>query len=224
MLRLPGDMSIRHIYRILKTMSVGVVWGLPMAQQGRDPLDIFEDWFKNADKCGLFLAEAVALATSTPAGQPSARMVLLKGFDQRGFVFFTNYGSRKSGELDANPNAALLFHWGILQRQIRIEGTVERIPTAESAAYFNTRPRASRIAAWASRQSEVLQNREELERRYKTKLAKFAQGEVPLPDFWGGYRLQPAAIEFWQGRANRMHDRLRFRRSDGGWVGEWLYP
>lgn len=195
-----------------------------MAEQDRDPIDVFGDWFKNAEQCGLFLPEAMVLATSTPAGIPSARMVLLKGFDRSGFTFFTNYGSRKSGELDDNPNAALLFHWNILQRQIRIEGTVNRVPTSESATYFNTRLRASRVAAWASRQSEVMHNREELERRYKLKHKEFGGGEVPLPEFWGGFRLNPDVIEFWQGRANRMHDRLRFRRIHPGWVSEWLYP
>lgn len=217
-------MSIRHLFRIFKTLSVGVFSGLPMSQRGRDPLDIFGEWLDTADRCGLFLPEAVALATSTPEGIPSARMVLLKGFDQNGFTFYTNYGSRKSSELDANPNAALLFHWGVLQRQVRVEGTVSRLTEAESAAYFNTRAHGSRVAAWASRQSRVMANRDELERRYKMKLEEFAGKEVPLPDFWGGYRLNPAAIEFWQGRANRMHDRLRFRRRDSGWVDEWLYP
>ena len=217
-------MNIRQALRILKTIRVGVFKGLPMAAQDRDPIDVFEDWFRTANQCGLFLPESVALATSTPSGVPSARMVLLKGFDQRGFTFFTNYDSRKSSELDTNPHAALLFHWNVLQRQIRIEGTVSRISVAESASYFKTRPLGSRIAAWASRQSEVLADRQELERRYKTKQEEFAGREIPLPDFWGGYRLNPDAIEFWQGRANRLHDRLHFRRSDSGWVSEWLYP
>lgn len=195
-----------------------------MAEQNRDPIDIFEDWFKKAEQCGLFLPEAVMLATSTATGIPSARMVLLKDFDQSGFTFFTNYKSRKSNELDANPNAALLFHWSVLQRQVRIEGTVNRIQASESATYFETRPYASRVAAWASRQSEVLPDRKELERKYLAKHEEFAGGKVPLPDFWGGYRLHPNAVEFWQGRANRMHDRLRFRRCDSVWVAEWLYP
>lgn len=195
-----------------------------MAEQNRDPLDIFSDWFKTAEQCGLFLPESMALATSTPEGVPSARMVLLKGFDRSGFTFFTNYGSRKSSELDVNPNAALLFHWSVLQRQIRIEGAVIRISVTESGAYFDSRPYGSRIAAWASRQSEVLPDREELEHRYQKRLKEFPGGDVPLPEFWGGYSLYPSAIEFWQGRVNRMHDRLRFRRCDSGWVGEWLYP
>ena len=217
-------MNIRQALRILSTIRVGVFKGLPMAAQDRDPIDIFDDWFRTANQCGLFLPESVALATSTIAGVPSARMVLLKGFDQRGFTFFTNYGSRKSSDLDANPHAALLFHWNVLQRQIRIEGKATRIPVAESAAYFETRPLGSRIAAWASRQSEVLKDRRELESEYTSKQEEFAGKEIPLPDFWGGYRLIPDAIEFWQGRANRLHDRLRFRRGHSGWVSEWLYP
>lgn len=217
-------MSIRQALRILRTIRTGVFEGLPMAQQDRDPIEVFGDWFETAEKCGLFLYDSMMLATSTLDGVPSARMVLLKGYDQTGFTFFTNYQSRKSNELDSNPHAALVFHWNVLQRQIRIEGVVKRISTEDSASYFKTRPHGSRIAAWSSRQSEVLRSRQELERAYEAKLAEFADEEVPLPGFWGGYFLAPSSIEFWQGRANRLHDRLRFRRVESRWVSEWLYP
>ena len=217
-------MYIRQALRIFKTIRTGVFSGLPMAEQDRDPIEIFGDWFKTAEQSGLYLHESMMLATSTPDGVPSARMVLLKGFDQSGFTFFTNYQSRKANELDSNPNAALVFHWSVLQRQVRIEGGVKRVSNEDSASYFKTRPHGSRIAAWASRQSEVLFGREELERAYKAKFKEFGDNEVPLPDFWGGYQLQPSSIEFWQARANRLHDRLRFRRVDSHWVSEWLYP
>ena len=156
-------MNIRQTLRILKTIRVGVFKGLPMAEHDRDPFELFGDWYGTAQRCGLFLPESMVLATSTPDGMPSARMVLLKDFDENGFTFYTNYGSRKAAELDGNPNAALVFHWNLLQRQVRIEGRVARTSTEESAAYFKTRPRGSRIAAWASRQSEVLPQRRELE-------------------------------------------------------------
>ena len=195
-----------------------------MAAQDRDPIEIFGDWIKTAEQSGLYLYESMTLATSTLDGVPSARMVLLKDFSQNGFTFYTNYKSRKAYELDSNPKAALVFHWSVLQRQIRIEGVVKRISTEESASYFKTRPHGSRIAAWSSRQSEELPDREELERAYYAKLKEFEGADVPLPDFWGGYELEPSSIEFWQGRANRLHDRLRFRRVDVRWVSEWLYP
>ncbi|MDJ0956172.1 MAG: pyridoxamine 5'-phosphate oxidase [Arenicellales bacterium] len=217
-------MYIRQAIRILKTIRTGVFSGLPMAAQDRDPIEIFGDWIKTAEQSGLYLHESMTLATATPDGVPSARMVLLKGFGQNGFTFFTNYESRKAYELDLNPNAALVFHWNVLQRQIRIEGVVKRVSTEDSSSYFKTRPHGSRIAAWASRQSEVLPSRKELEGAYTLKLEEFGDDEVPLPDFWGGYQLQPSSIEFWQGRANRLHDRLRFRRVDTHWVSEWLYP
>lgn len=166
----------------------------------------------------------MALATATPDGVPAARMMLLKGVDRRGFVFFTNYESRKGRELLANPRAALVFHWAALQRQVRVEGSVERLTVAESEAYFRTRPRGSRIGAWASRQSADLSSRADLDRRVAEYEAKFAGQEVPLPPFWGGVRLRPAAIEFWQGRINRLHDRVRYTRTDGGWAVARLYP
>jgi pyridoxamine 5'-phosphate oxidase len=151
-------------------------------------------------------------------------MVLLKGADARGFVFFTNYGSRKARELDANPRAALCFHWAVLQRQVRVTGRVVRVEQDESAEYFATRPRGSQIGAWASQQSRSLPSREELERSVRDLSEKFAGLEVPLPPFWGGYRLEPEEIEFWQGRADRLHDRLVFTRAGAGWSTRRLYP
>ncbi len=217
-------MNIRQLARIVKTLRRGVMEGLPMAEKSRDPIELFGEWFDTAERCGLYLHEAMTLATSTPDGVPSARMVLLKGFDRGGFSFFTNYGSRKSAELEGNPNAALVFHWNVLQRQIRITGAVARVSHEESAKYFESRPRGSRIAAWASRQSRVLAHRDDLQRAFDEKQQEYESGDVPLPDFWGGYRLLPDDIEFWQGKANRMHDRLLFRRHQAGWVSEWLYP
>jgi pyridoxamine 5'-phosphate oxidase len=166
----------------------------------------------------------MTVATATPDGAPSARMMLLKGADPRGLVFFTNYESRKSNELLANPRAALVFHWPVLQRQVRVEGTVARLTQAESEAYFRTRPRGSRIGAWASQQSAELSTRAELDERVREYETKFAGEDVPLPPFWGGFRLAPAVIEFWQGRINRLHDRVRYTRTDGGWSVQRLYP
>ena len=166
----------------------------------------------------------MALATATPDGKPSVRFVLLKGYGDEGFVFFTNYGSRKASELEANPEATLIFHWAILQRQIRLEGAVERISTQESEAYFHSRPRGSQIGAWASAQSELLSSRQELEDRVKKYEEEFKGKVVPLPLFWGGYRLKPRNIEFWQGRASRLHDRIKFIREEGGWKRIRLYP
>ncbi len=150
--------------------------------------------------------------------------VLLKSADPRGFVFFTNYGSQKARELDANPHAALCFHWAILQRQVRITGRVARVSDEESAEYFATRARGSRVGAWASRQSQDLGDREQLEQRIRDVEAEFAGDDVPRPPFWGGYRLDPERIEFWQGRADRLHDRLVFSRAGGGWTTRRLYP
>jgi pyridoxamine 5'-phosphate oxidase len=151
-------------------------------------------------------------------------MVLLKDVDASGFVFYTNYGSRKAREMDANPRASLCFHWAILQRQVRVSGQVRRVAAEASAAYFATRPRGSQIGAWASRQSEPLPSREELEKSVRDSTAEFAGRDVPLPPFWGGYRLEPETIEFWQGRADRLHDRLVFTRAARGWDTERLYP
>jgi pyridoxamine 5'-phosphate oxidase len=166
----------------------------------------------------------MALATADAAGVPSVRMVLLKGADERGFTFFGNYESRKGAELQVNPRAAVVFHWAVLERQVRIEGRVERLTTEESAAYFRTRPRGARIGAWASRQSARLDDRAVLEGRVREYEAKFPGDEIPLPPFWGGYRLVPQRIEFWQGRVNRLHDRIVFERDGERWVASRLYP
>ena len=166
----------------------------------------------------------VALATADAAGRPSVRVVLLRGVDPRGFVFFTNYNSRKGRELDATGRASLCFHWAALDEQIRIEGTVERLPDAESDAYFDSRPRGSQLGAWASDQSAILASRETLEEAYRAIERRFDGGPVPRPPFWGGYRLVPARIEFWYGRPDRLHDRILYTREAGGWKIERLYP
>lgn len=217
-------MSIRSAIRSVVTMGKGVAQGLPDSAVGDEPFSLFDSWFTDAREAGILLPESMALATATPDGRPSSRMVLLKGFDVRGFRFFTNFGSRKVRELDANPRAALTFHWAVLQRQVRIEGTVERLGEEESEAYFATRPRGSRLGAWASRQSEPLDSRETLKARFEEAEARFSGGDVPLPSFWGGYRLSPVRIEFWQGRANRLHDRVVFDATEDGWRVGRLFP
>ena len=166
----------------------------------------------------------VALATADATGRPSVRIVLLRGVDQSGFVFFTNYNSRKANELDGNPQAALCFHWVALDEQIRVEGRVERVPDAESDAYFASRPRGSQLGAWASDQSSVLPSRETLESKYRDIEARFGDGPIPRPPFWGGYRLIPDRVEFWYGRPDRLHDRVLYRREEDRWAIERLYP
>jgi len=185
----------------------------------------FRAWFADAQAAAVPLPETAVLATATAAGVPSARAVLVRAAGDDDFVFFTNYESRKGGELDENPRAALVFLWQPLGRQVRIEGSVARASEEESAAYFATRPPGSRIGAWASPQSSVLGSREELDRLVAEAEQRFADGDVPLPPHWGGFRLTPDAVEFWQHRDNRLHDRLRYRREPGGaWIVERLAP
>ena len=217
-------MSLRATLRAFFTAGKGVVRGLSEREAGSDPIALFDRWYREARESGLYLPESMALATATSDGRPSVRQVLLKAFDERGFVFYTNYESRKGREIANNPVGALAVHWPILQRQVRIEGRVSRTSEAESAAYFVSRPRGSRIGAWASEQSSVLADRAELEARFREAQQRFESGEVPLPPFWGGYRVAPETVEFWQGRANRLHDRIRFVRTEDGWHRERLSP
>jgi pyridoxamine 5'-phosphate oxidase len=189
-----------------------------------DPHSLFQTWFAEAQLSEPNDPNAVALATSTLDGRPSLRMVLLKGHDPRGFVFYTNLDSRKGGDLAGNPNAALLFHWKSLRRQVRIEGAVESVTAAEADAYFATRGRDSRLGAWASDQSRPLASRELFESRYEEVRARFEGGDVPRPPRWSGFRLAPERIEFWNDRAHRLHERRLFLREGDGWSEGLLYP
>ena len=217
-------MSVVGMVRRALTLGRGVVTGLPEDVLDRDPLELFEQWFRDATESSLLEPTAMTLATCGADGRPSARMVLLKSHGEDGFVFYTNYGSRKAAELLDNPHAALVLYWQPLLRQVRIEGRVERMSAEQSTPYFDSRARGSRIGAWASRQSQVLGERDELVRRVARFESKFGSGDVPLPEFWGGFRVRPEMIEFWQGRASRLHDRARFLRDGDGWRGDWLYP
>jgi len=197
---------------------------LRRADLADDPLEQFRVWFAGAADV-LEVPDAVALATATPDGAPSVRMVLLKGFDERGLAFYSHYTSRKGRELEANPQAALLFHWSPLGRQVRVEGRVERVPEDELDAYFATRPRDAQLGALVSRQSDRLASRSELYERLAELEGDLAGGSVPRPPTWGGYRLAPVAWEFWQHRASRLHDRFRYERDpSGGWRIDRLFP
>ncbi|HEX2294902.1 MAG TPA: pyridoxamine 5'-phosphate oxidase [Actinomycetota bacterium] len=189
-----------------------------------DPIVQFGRWMEEALAEGLLLPNTMTLATATADGRPSARMVLLKGFDHEGFVFYTNYDSRKSRELSANPHAALVLYWARLERQVRIEGRVERVPAEESDAYFASRPLESRLGAWASRQSAPLGSREELEERVAELETRYSSGDVPRPPHWGGWLVRPESIELWQGRPNRLHDRFLYTRRGDEWDRARLYP
>jgi pyridoxamine 5'-phosphate oxidase len=198
--------------------------GLHEADMDPDPMGQFRTWFEKVIEADLHEPNAMILATATRDGRPSARTVLLKGYDERGFVFYTNYEGRKASELEANPACALLFYWGELERQVRIEGRAVRLSGEESDAYFASRPRGSRLGAWASEQSRPVENRSILEERVKALEAEYEGREIPRPAFWGGYRVQPDSIEFWQGRENRLHDRLVYGRIGGGWKMQRLQP
>ena len=189
-----------------------------------NPFTQFERWFKQAEADVPILPNAMTLATSTRDGVPSARVVLLKDFDERGFVFYTNYQSQKGKELDANPLATLSFYWAEPARQVRIAGTATRTSRSESEAYFHTRPIDSQLGAWASNQSEVIASREVLEQRMEELLKEYEGKRIPLPPYWGGYRVAPFVFEFWQSRASRLHDRIRYRLVNGKWVIERLAP
>lgn len=198
--------------------------GLDETGANRDPLRIFKEWFETASQSGILLPEAMSLATATRDAKPSNRIVLLKGFDKHGFRFYTNHESRKALELDRNPQASLVFHWAILKRQIRIEGNVSRASEEESFQYFKTRSRNSQIGAWASKQSTSLDSREALLKKFQLYQKKFSDAEVPLPPFWGGYLLSPHTIEFWEGKDDRLHDRLLFLRRGTTWHSQRLFP
>ncbi|WP_229698371.1 pyridoxamine 5'-phosphate oxidase [Wenjunlia tyrosinilytica] len=203
--------------------------GLVATELAADPLRQFAHWFADAAAGGIDEPNAMVLSTADAQGRPSSRTVLLKSFDDRGFVFFTNYGSRKGTELTENPHASLLFPWHPIARQVIVDGGVTRVGEDETERYFRSRPHGSQLGAWASAQSTVIGSREELERRYAELVARYPEGgePVPVPRFWGGYRVQPETIEFWQGRENRLHDRLRYRsapEAPTGWTVERLSP
>jgi len=189
-----------------------------------NPIGLFKDWLADAERSEPNNPNAMTLATVTPDGAASARMILLKGVDERGFTFYTNLGSRKAEQLSVNPRAALCFYWKSLKRQVHVEGTVERVDDAEADAYFATRPRSAQIGAWASKQSRPMEGRFRLEARVAKYTAKFHVGTVPRPDFWSGFRVVPEHIEFWREQPFRLHDRVVYHRDGGGWRKERLYP
>lgn len=198
--------------------------GLEESGLARDPVEQFRLWISEAFDADLVEPYAMTLATAAPDGTPSARIVLLRGFDERGFTFYTNYEGRKGEELSENPKAALVFYWDALERQVRVEGGVSKLPEVESDEYFASRPRGSRIGAWASRQSAVLDRRESLEERVRELERKYPDDEIPRPPFWGGFRVSHERVEFWQGRESRLHDRLLYERDGGAWKVTRLQP
>lgn len=217
-------MSLLSKFRCAFTLGQGIFIEDKTLSTTDDPILFFNDWLQEATQAGIVLPESMSVSTCSNEGRPSSRMVLLKEVDSQGFVFFTNYGSRKAQELDSNPFAALLFHWNMLQRQVRIEGRIERLSFAESEAYFHSRGRGSQIGAWASKQSQTSDNRNTLVEKVKYYERKFSGKSVPLPEFWGGYRVIPESIEFWQGKADRLHDRFVYTKKDNTWSIERLQP
>ncbi len=196
--------------------------GVDLQDLDADPVAALRGWLRDAEQTPL--SEAMVLTTATVTGRPSARMVLLRGLDERGLLFFTNRTSRKGQELAQNPYAAVVFHWPELGRQVRVEGRVEEVEPETSAAYWESRPRGSRIAAWVSPQSEPLADRADLDARYADAEARFGDGPIPLPDFWGGYKIVPETFEFWVHQENRLHDRVRYLRAAEGWTRDRLAP
>ena len=217
-------MTLFEKMHCLFTFGQGVALPLPELSADTTPAQLFEQWFNDAKQSGVLLPEAMSVSSCNADGQPSSRMVLLKDYDEKGFVFFTNYASRKSHELDENNKVALLFHWNVLQRQVRIEGIVEKVSIQESADYFHSRDRGSQVGAWASKQSQKLKHDDELKERMSYYQEKFSQDEVPHPEFWGGWRIKPHTIEFWQGRSNRLHDRICFEKQNEQWTQHKLHP
>ena len=198
--------------------------GMRRADLKADPIQQFGDWFKTATEVGVHEPNAMTLATVGATGTPLQRTVLLKGFDENGFVFFSNYESRKATDMRTNPQVCLLFPWLTLERQVIIEGAMARVAREESETYFHSRPRASQLAAWGPPQSSIIPGRAQLEESFKAVERRYEGQEVPLPPHWGGWRLSPETVEFWQGRRSRLHDRLRYRRSNDGWTVERLAP
>jgi pyridoxamine 5'-phosphate oxidase len=217
-------MTLLEKLRCLFTFGQGVALPLPEIPENSTPHLLFKQWFEEACQSGILLPEAMSVSTCDSNGQPSSRMVLLKDYDEEGFVFYTNYGSRKSHELSENNKISLLFHWNVLQRQIRIEGTVEKVSAQQSADYFHSRDRGSQVGAWASKQSKKLNSPNELKEKMAHFEEKFPSGEVPHPEFWGGWRIKPHYIEFWQGRASRLHDRICFEKQGDSWSQHKLNP
>jgi len=217
-------MTFLEKLRCLFTFGQGVALPMPKIEADTSPFTLFETWFNDAQKSGVLLPESMSVSSVSAEGKPSSRMVLLKHHSNDGFIFYTNYQSKKSQDMEQNPNVALLFHWGVLQRQIRIEGKVTKISKQMSENYFHSRDRGSQIGAWASKQSAQLNHENELEDRFAKFEAKFANQEIPLPEFWGGWLVIPEKIEFWQGRASRLHDRVVFEKSDNTWSHQKVFP
>jgi pyridoxamine 5'-phosphate oxidase len=222
-----GPMKHDALAELRREYAVG---GLSESDLAADPVTMFRRWLHDVTAANLHEPNAMVVSTADADGVPSARMVLLKGLSAEGFVFFTNYGSRKAEEIDANQSCALLFPWHDLERQVRVEGIASRLTEKENEAYFRSRPRASQLGAWSSPQSQVVGSRDELDARYADTERRFGEDEIPLPPFWGGFCVAPETVEFWQGRKGRMHDRLRYRRvatgaaGTGDWVTERLAP